>query len=63
MCHDQPHMGFPLFSRFLPGMMCCPGHELSKEARIKRLEAIKAQLKDHLKHLDERIEELQKEKE
>jgi hypothetical protein len=42
--------------------MCCgPGYEPSKEARIKGLEAMKARLEDHIKHIDERISDLEKE--
>jgi hypothetical protein len=40
--------------------MCCHGFEQSKESKIKGLEAVKARIEDYLKHIDERITELQK---
>ena len=40
--------------------MCCHGFEQSKESKIKGLEAVKARIEDYLKHIDERIAEIQK---
>jgi len=45
-----------------PGGMFCMPMMRSKETAIKNLEAMKANLQDYIKSIDERIEELQKEK-
>ena len=60
MCGDKghPHMGVMPFFR----AMCHPMMEPSKETQIKSLEALKSKLEDYLKHIDERIVELEKEK-
>ena len=61
MCGDKdhhPHIGvMPIFRG-----MCYPMMEPSKETQIKSLEAMKSKLEDYLKHIDERIAELEKEK-
>ncbi|NHI88578.1 MAG: hypothetical protein EAX87_03585 [Candidatus Thorarchaeota archaeon] len=45
---------------FMYSMGCAP-FEQSKETKIKSLEAFKSRLEDHIKHIDEKIEEMQKE--
>lgn len=61
MCGEKdhhPHMGiFPFFRS-----MCYPMYEPSKETQIKSLEALKSRIEDYLKHINERIGELEKEK-
>ena len=42
-------------------MGCCEPYTGSKETKIKSLEAFKSRLEDHIKHIDEKIVELQKE--
>ena len=61
MCGDKGHhpgMGFLPFFRG----MCHPMFEPSKETQIKSLEALKSKIEDYMKHIDERIKELEKEK-
>jgi hypothetical protein len=41
--------------------MGCAPFEQSKETKIKSLEAFKSRLEDHIKHIDEKISEMQKE--
>ena len=42
--------------------MCgCTEHDgLSKETRVKYLEAVKSKLEDRIKHIDQKIEKVQK---
>ncbi|MFW9892780.1 MAG: DUF5320 domain-containing protein [Candidatus Thorarchaeota archaeon] len=63
MCDEHRGRGYGHF--FMgPGFynMCCsPKHDgLSKETRIKYLEAMKSKLEDRIKHIDQRIEKIQK---
>ncbi len=57
----EHHFRFRGMAPFIGQMCCSPGYEPSKEARIKGLEAMKAQLEDYIKHIDERISDLEKE--
>ncbi|MGY5864080.1 MAG: hypothetical protein RTV41_05715 [Candidatus Thorarchaeota archaeon] len=42
-------------------MCCSPEHDgLSKETRVKYLEAMKSKLEDRIKHIDEKIDTIQK---
>jgi hypothetical protein len=61
VCGDTDHHTHMGFMPFFRGM-CYPMMEPSKETRIKSLEALKSKLEDYLKHIDERIAELEKEK-
>ena len=40
--------------------MCCPPYDMSKNARTKQLEAMKAQLEDFIANIDKEIESLEK---
>ena len=57
MCDGHGHRGFGFFMG--PMMQGFCGPELSKETRIKQLEAFKSKLEDHIKHIDETIKELE----
>ena len=46
---------------FMHSMCCGPGYEPSKKAQVKGLEAMKARLEDYIKHIDEKISDLEKE--
>jgi len=42
-------------------MGCSPEHDgLSKETRVKYLEAMKSKLEDRIKHIDKKIDKIQK---
>ncbi|MHA3963295.1 MAG: hypothetical protein AM325_007115 [Candidatus Thorarchaeota archaeon SMTZ1-45] len=45
---------------FMHSWGCAP-YEQSRETKIKSLEAFKSKLEDHIKHIDEKIAELEKE--
>ena len=46
---------------FMHSMGCdCAPYGQSKETKIKSLEAIKSRLEDNIKHIDEKIADLQK---
>ena len=45
---------------FMHSMGCCESYGQSKETKIKSLEAIKSRLEDNIKHIDEKIAEIQK---
>ena len=63
MCQEhEKGFGFMPFRRFRHTFMGCSPMEVSKETKIKSLEATKAHIEDYLKHIDEKIKELQKEK-
>jgi len=61
MC-DSHYRGYGLGMAFprVMKMMCCPPHEMSTVAKVKQLEALKAQLEDHISHIDKEIESLEK---
>ncbi|MFW9985687.1 MAG: hypothetical protein ACFFDJ_03890 [Candidatus Odinarchaeota archaeon] len=62
MCGSKEHhFGFRGMAPFISHMCCGPEYEPSKESQIKGLEAMKARLEDYLKHIDERISDLEKE--
>jgi len=62
MCGSkEPPFVFRGMAPFMSHMCCGPGFEPSKESRIKDLEAMKARLEDYIKHIDERIADLEKE--
>jgi hypothetical protein len=64
MCGEHRGHGFGYHfmgpaSRFMCG---CHEHDaISKETKVKYLEAIKAKLEDRIKHIDKKIENVQKE--
>ena len=62
MCdHRHRPIGFGFMGPFhMFQSMCCQPFEQSKESQIKGLEAAKARIEDYLKHIDEKIAELQK---
>ena len=46
---------------FMHSMGCdCAPYEQSKETKVKSLEAFKSRLEDHIKHIDEKIADIQK---
>ena len=49
----------PPFHMFMKSM-CCPPYDMSKNARTKQLEAMKAQLEDFIANIDKEIESLEK---
>ena len=54
MCHEhEKGFGFMPFHRFGHTFMGCSPMEVSKETKIKSLEATKARIEDYLKHIDE----------
>ena len=62
MCGTKDtHFGFRALGPFMSHMCCGPGYEPSKESRIKDLEAMKVRLEDYIKHIDEKISDLEKE--
>jgi len=60
MCdgHHPRGFGFVLGPRMMHDMCGC-GPEPSKETKIKQLEAFKSKLEDHIKHIDETIQEIE----
>jgi hypothetical protein len=46
---------------FMHSMCGCEPYGSSKETKIKSLEAIKSRLEDSIKHIDEKIANIQKE--
>ncbi len=50
---------FGMLPGFFGFMGCGPSYE-SKETAVKRLEALKSHLEDRIKHIDEKIAEIQK---
>jgi hypothetical protein len=62
MCGSKEHhFGFKAMGPFMGHMCCGPGYEPSNESQIKGLEAMKARLEDYIKHIDEKISDLEKE--
>ena len=62
MCGSKEHhFAMRGMGPFIHAMCCGPGYEPSKESRIKDLEAMKARLEDYVKHIDEKISDLEKE--
>lgn len=62
MCRE--HGDHRYYSHFMGPFMYsfgCAPYEESKGTRIKRLEAFKSRLEDQIKHIDEKIQELEKE--
>jgi hypothetical protein len=63
MCSEhrgRGHFGH-FMGPFMHSMGCgCESYEQSKETKIKSLEAFKSRLEDHIKHIDEKIAEVQK---
>ncbi len=57
MCDGHYSRGLGFFLGPMMHGMCGP--ELSKETKIKQLEAFKSKLEDHIKHIDETIKELE----
>ena len=66
MCYSNHHTGFGMGSGFgMPFLKilktsCCHPYEMSKEAKTKELEAMKARLEDFIAHIDKQIEDLEK---
>lgn len=62
MCGSKEHhFAIRGMAPFMHAMCCGPGYEPSKESQIKGFEAMKAQLVDYIKHIDEKISDLEKE--
>ena len=62
MCREhrgRGHYGH-FMGPFMHSMGCCESYGQSKETKIKSLEAIKSRLEDNIKHIDEKIAEIQK---
>ena len=53
-------MGMSPPFHILMNSMCCPPYDMSKNARTKQLEAMKAQLEDFIANIDKEIESLEK---
>ncbi|MFW9815668.1 MAG: hypothetical protein ACFFEW_07045 [Candidatus Thorarchaeota archaeon] len=63
MCdeHRGHGYGYPFMSPFSRCMCGCHEQDgVSNETRVKYLEAMKANLEDRIKHIDDRIDEIQK---
>jgi hypothetical protein len=58
----KEHFGVMPFMKFAMRGFGCHPFEVSKETRIKSLEAMKSRLEDFIKEIDQQIEEVQKEK-
>ena len=62
MCNSHSQMKHGHGFGWMPGLFgfmdCGPRYE-SKETAVKRLEALKSHLEDRIKHIDERIAEIQ----
>ena len=62
MCSGHRGHGYGL--HFMgPGFhhMCCSEHDgLSSDTKVKYLEAMKSKLEDRIKHIDEKIDKIQK---
>ncbi|MFW9796390.1 MAG: hypothetical protein ACFFE2_05065 [Candidatus Thorarchaeota archaeon] len=62
MCGE--HRGRRHYGQFMGPFMhmmgCCEPYGGSKETQIKSLEAFKSRLEDQIKHIDEKIADLQK---
>jgi hypothetical protein len=62
MCNEHRGHGYGHFMGPRSHYMCCsPEHDgLSKETRVKYLEAMKSKLEDRINHIDQKIEKIQK---
>ena len=61
MCREhRSHGHYGYFMGPFMSSCGCASFEQSKETKIKSLEAFKSRLEDHIKHIDEKISELEK---